>query len=89
MNANEQNLIQYVVDGDIRKAQEQVKIILDNTNTAKDSAFKETMLRKNVCEANRTNRAPVQHERKSQSQKMCGISLKNRFVLRESEKTSN
>ena len=28
MNANEQNLIQYVVDGDIRKAQEQVKIIL-------------------------------------------------------------
>lgn len=46
MNANEQNLIQYVVDGDIRKAQEQVKIILDNTNTAKDSVFKETMLRK-------------------------------------------
>lgn len=63
MNANEQNLIQYVIDGDIRKAQEQVKIILDNTNTAKDSVFKETMLRKNVCEANRTNRAPVQHER--------------------------
>ena len=46
MNANEQNLIQYVIDGDIRKAQEQVKIILDNTNTAKDSVFKETMLRK-------------------------------------------
>lgn len=40
MNANEQNLIQYVIDGDIRKAQEQVKIILDNTNTAKDSVFK-------------------------------------------------
>lgn len=35
MNANEQNLIQYVIDGDIRKAQEQVKIILDNTNTAR------------------------------------------------------
>jgi hypothetical protein len=25
MNANEQNLIQYVIDGDIRKAQEQAK----------------------------------------------------------------
>ena len=33
MNAN--------IDGDIRKAQEQVKIILDNTNTAKVSKYYE------------------------------------------------
>ena len=45
MNDNEQTLLRYVVEGDIRKSQQQAKIVLDGLTTVKDKAFKETCLR--------------------------------------------
>lgn len=46
MNDRERELIRLVVDGDIRKAQAQAKIILNATTTAKDKQFKEHQLRR-------------------------------------------
>ena len=46
MNDRERELIRLVVDGDIRKAQAQAKIILNETTTAKDKQFKEYQLRR-------------------------------------------
>ena len=85
MNANEQNLIQYVIDGDIRKAQEQVKIILDNTNTAKDSVFKETMLRKMSVRQIGQIELPYNMKEIAIAEDVRNFP-ENRFVLRESEK---
>lgn len=85
MNANEQNLIQYVVDGDIRKAQEQVKIILDNTNTAKDSVFKETMLRKMSVRQIGQIELPYNMKEIAIAEDVRHFP-ESRFILRESEK---
>lgn len=46
MNNRERELICLVIDGDIRKAQAQAKIILNETTTAKDKQFKEYQLRR-------------------------------------------
>lgn len=46
MNDRERELIRLVVEGDIRKAQAQAKIILNETTTAKDKQFKEYQLRR-------------------------------------------
>lgn len=45
MNDRERELIRLVVEGDIRKAQTQAKIILNETTTAKGKQFKEYQLR--------------------------------------------
>jgi len=45
VNENERALLRYVVEGDIRKSQQQAKIVLEGLTTAKDKAFKETCLR--------------------------------------------
>lgn len=45
MNDNERALLRYVVEGDIRKSQQQAKIVLEGLTTDKDKAFKETCLR--------------------------------------------
>lgn len=45
MNDNEQALLRYVVEGDIRKSQQQAKIVLEGLTAVKDKAFKETCLR--------------------------------------------
>ena len=44
MNDSERMLLRYVVEGDIRKSQQQAKIVLAGLTTAKDKAFKETCL---------------------------------------------
>lgn len=46
MNDYERALIRYVVDGDIRNAQKQAKIILNKIATEKDKKFKEYQLKK-------------------------------------------
>lgn len=46
MNDYERALIRYVVDGDIRNAQKQAKIILNKIVTEKDRKFKEYQLKK-------------------------------------------
>lgn len=46
MNDYERALIRYVVDGDIRNAQKQAKIILNKIATEKDRKFKEYQLKK-------------------------------------------
>lgn len=46
MNEQERMLIRHVCDGDIRKAQQQARIILNNLETKKDQQFKGNMLRK-------------------------------------------
>lgn len=45
VNDNERTLLRYVVEGDIRKSQQQAKIVLEGLTTVKDKAFKETGLR--------------------------------------------
>lgn len=45
VNDNERALLRYVVEGDIRKSQQQAKIVLEGLTTVKDKAFKETCLR--------------------------------------------
>lgn len=45
VNDNERTLLRYVVEGDIRKSQQQAKIVLEGLTTVKDKAFKETCLR--------------------------------------------
>lgn len=45
VNDNERALLRYVVEGDIRKSQQQAKIVLEGLTTDKDKAFKETCLR--------------------------------------------
>ena len=40
MNDKDRTLLRYVVEGDIRKAQQQAKIILEGITTAKDEQFK-------------------------------------------------
>lgn len=39
MNDKDRTLLRYVVEGDIRKAQQQAKIILEGITTAKDEQF--------------------------------------------------
>ena len=46
MNVNTKNLIRYVCDGDIKKAQDQARLILANDQTAANYNFKKEMLRK-------------------------------------------
>lgn len=46
MNDNEKLLIDYVCDGDIRKAQKQARIVLENLNTKKDENYKAQRLRR-------------------------------------------
>jgi hypothetical protein len=42
VNENERALLRYVVEGDIRKSQQQAKIVLEGLTTDKDKAFKKT-----------------------------------------------
>lgn len=46
MNDKERELIRFVVDGDIRKAQKQAQIILNGLTTEKDKRFKEYQLKR-------------------------------------------
>ncbi len=46
MNELERQLIRFVCDGDIRRSQQQARLILDQISTKKDEQFKENMLRK-------------------------------------------
>jgi SpoVK/Ycf46/Vps4 family AAA+-type ATPase len=46
MNDRQRWLIQYICDGDIKKAQQQARIILNESTPAKDEAFRKNMLRK-------------------------------------------
>ncbi len=46
MNDQERTLLRFVCDGDIRKAQQQAKIILDGITTQKDQSFKNHQLKK-------------------------------------------
>ena len=45
MNDQERMLLRYVVDGDIRKSRQAAKIILESITSAKDSHFKERLLK--------------------------------------------
>lgn len=46
MNDNERRLLQYVCDGDIKKARQQARAILNGISTKKDESFRKAMLRK-------------------------------------------
>lgn len=46
MNDNERLLIRYVVDGDLRQAQKQARVVLNGITAKKDDQFKANMLRK-------------------------------------------
>lgn len=46
MNDNERSLLEMVCDGDIRKSQQQAKIILNSMSSQKDQMFRDRLLRK-------------------------------------------
>lgn len=46
MNDHERLLLRYVVDGDIRKAQKQARVVLENINSQRDREMKRDMLRR-------------------------------------------
>lgn len=46
MNFDTSILVRYVIDGDIRKAQKQARIVLEKLNTKRDEQFKKEMLGK-------------------------------------------
>lgn len=52
MNERDKVLLRYVCDGDMKKARQQAKLILENTTTKKDEYFRREMLRKLETKSN-------------------------------------
>ena len=83
MNDSERMLLRYVVEGDIRKSQQQAKIVLAGLTTAKDKEFKETCLR------TLAGKSPTLIELPYNLQGVAEDSTafrEDRFLIRDSEK---
>ena len=52
MNERDKILLRYVCDGDMRRARQQAKLILENTTVKKDEHFRYEMLRKLETKSN-------------------------------------
>jgi hypothetical protein len=52
MNERDKILLRYVCDGDMRRARQQAKLILENTTAKKDEHFRNEMLRKLETKSN-------------------------------------
>lgn len=52
MNERDKILLRYVCDGDMRRARQQAKLILENTTAKKDEHFRNEMLKKLETKSN-------------------------------------
>lgn len=84
MNDNERLLIEYVCNGDIKKSQEQVRIILNGIVTEKDRKFKEFQLQKLNTKQAEFIELPY-NMRGLLTAEDSSLFPINRFVLREDE----
>lgn len=85
MNDNERVLLSYVCDGDIRKAQQQAKIILNGISSQKDERFKENMLRKLEAKGPQMIELPYNLRELLIAEDVTDFPM-SRFLLRDSEK---
>lgn len=85
MNNGERILIQYVVDGDIKNAQKQARIILNGLSAKKDERFRDMALRK--LDAKQTTLLELPYNLKELlSAEDASAFPKERFLLRTEEK---
>lgn len=84
MNDNERVLIRLVCEGDIRKAQQQAKVILDRISSQRDGKFKETMLRKLEARSPQMIELPYNLRELLIAEDVTDFPM-SRFLLRDSE----
>lgn len=85
MNDNERALLRYVVEGDIRKSQQQAKIVLEGLTTVKDKAFKETCLRTLASKSPTLIELPYNLQGLLVAEDSSAF-REDRFLIRDSEK---
>ena len=85
MNENERALLRYVVEGDIRKSQQQAKIVLEGLTTVKDKAFKETCLRTLASKSPTLIELPYNLQGLLVAEDSSAF-REDRFLIRDSEK---
>lgn len=83
MNNSERILIRYVCDGDVKKAQQQSRLILNGLRTKTDEQFREDMLRKLDTKANAIE-LPYNMRELLIAEDVTDFP-ENRFVLRDEE----
>ena len=86
MNDKDRTLLRYVVEGDIRKAQQQAKIILESITTAKDEQFKTRCLSQLSAKAPELIELPYNMQGLLVAEDVSNFP-ENRYLLRDSEKT--
>lgn len=87
MNDNERTLIRLVCDGDIRKSQQQARIILNGLTSKKDEQFKNSMLRKLDAKGPTLIELPYNLKELLVAEDVTDFQ-EERFLLREDEATS-
>lgn len=85
MNDNERALLRYVVEGDIRKSQQQAKIVLEGLTTVKDKAFKETCLQTLASKSPTLIELPYNLQGLLVAEDSSAF-REDRFLIRDSEK---
>ena len=85
MNDKDRALLRYVVEGDIRKAQQQAKIILEGITTAKDEQFKTRCLSQLSAKAPELIELPYNMQGLLVAEDVTNFP-ENRYLLRDSEK---
>lgn len=85
VNDNERTLLRYVVEGDIRKSQQQAKIVLEGLTTDKDKAFKETCLRTLASKSPTLIELPYNLQGLLVAEDSSAF-REDRFLIRDSEK---
>lgn len=84
MNDKERTLLRYVCDGDIRKAQQQAKIILNEITTQKDENFKNHLLQKLEAQGPKLIELPYNLKDLLIAED-CADFSESRFILRKNE----
>ena len=85
MNDKDRTLLRYVVEGDIRKVQQQAKIILEGITTAKDEQFKTRCLSQLSAKAPELIELPYNMQGLLVAEDVTNFP-ENRYLLRDSEK---
>lgn len=86
MNDRERDLIQWVVDGDIRKAQQCARLVLDGITAKKDEQFKTNMIRRLDAKGN-VIELPYNLQHLLVAEDMVDFPMA-RFLLREEDKSA-
>ena len=85
MNDKERDLIRFVCDGDIRKAQKQARIVLEGLTTQKDAGFRQYMLRNLDAKGKTLLELPSNLRELLSAEDVSNFPM-HRFLLRAEEK---